>query len=308
MQNGLAESLCHIQERCVGKLPFDHAGVMRIVAEIQRGRRFPPSTFALYYDLVPALLGDDEATVLALFDALARERPVDASLQVLGLDDPALRACRERYVRFMNSDPSCPFDFLPPAPEQIDAFNRQFDRACDLLRQASPKLLEEMRAIISQVILVMGSKGARMQFDGGSAYRLWGALFLNAERHQTRIELAEVLAHESGHSVLFGLSTEEVLVLNPDEELFDSPLRIEPRPMDGVFHATYVSARMHWAMSRLIASGLLTEEECAQAVKARAEDRRNFENGYAIVAAHARLTKTGRTAIESALSYMRQAA
>ena len=78
--------------------------------------------------------------------------------------------------------------------------------------------------------------------------------------------------------------------------------------MDGVYHATFVSARMHWAMSRLIASGLLTEEELALAIKARDDDKRNFEKGYDTVAAHARLTNTGRLALNAALDYMRSAA
>ena len=74
--------------------------------------------------------------------------------------------------------------------------------------------------------------------------------------------------------------------------------------MDGVYHAAFVSARMHWAMSRLIESGLLTDEEQALAIKARDADRRNFEKGYETVAAHAQLTRTGRLAIHAAHDYM----
>jgi hypothetical protein len=307
MHHGLAESLRHIQDECAGRVPFDHAALARVAAAIEQGRRFPPSTFALYYDLVPALLRGDSASATALTDALARERPIEAPLAVLGLDDPVLADHRERYLRFMNSDEANKFDFLPPMPEQVRDFRNQFDCACALLALAIPELLEEMRAIISEIVLVVGPENGTMQFDGGSAYRLWGALFLNAERRQTRVELIEVLAHESGHSVLFGLSTEEAPVLNTDDERFPSPLRVEGRPMDGVFHATYVSARMHWAMSRLIASGYLTEEELKIAVKARDDDRRAFEDGYSTVAAHAHLTDTGRRALDAARAYMSEA-
>jgi hypothetical protein len=83
---------------------------------------------------------------------------------------------------------------------------------------------------------------------------------------------------------------------------------IPRRPMYGVYHATFVSARMHWAMSRLIASGLLAEEELALAVKARDDDRHNFQKGYDTVAAHARLTNAGRMALDAAVAYMRSAA
>ena len=78
--------------------------------------------------------------------------------------------------------------------------------------------------------------------------------------------------------------------------------------MVDVFHATYISARMHWALSRLIESGLPTADEQALAIKARAEDRRNFEQGYETVAAHARLSGTGRRTLDEARAYMNAAA
>jgi len=287
---------------------FDPAALAGVVRAIEQGRRFPPSTFALYYELVPALMRDDNDLAAALFHALARERPIDAPLLVLGLDHPALAGRKGRYLRFMNADDPDTFEFLPPTAEQVRAFIGHFNDACALLEQAMPELLSEMRAIISEIILVTGSKDAKMVFDGGSSYRLWGALFLNADRGSTRVGLVEALAHETGHSVLFGLSTEEAHVLNPDDERFPSPLRMEGRPMDGVFHATYVSARMHWALSRLIESGLLTEEEHALAIRAREEDRHNFEQGYETVAAHARLTGIGRRTLEEARAYMSAAA
>lgn len=308
MHDGLATSLVHIREQCAGTVPLDESALRRIIDDIGLGRRFPPSTFALYYDLVSALLRGETETVAAVLDALGRERPIDAPFTVLSLDDPALARRLERYLRFMNADEGGKFDFLPPTLDDIRHFRVQFDRACVLLMQTMPELLEEIRAIISEIIVVAGPKDAARRFDGGSCYSLWGALFVNAERSRTRVELVEALAHESGHSVLFGLTTEEATVLNPDDERFPSPLRVDNRPMDGVFHATYVSARMHWTMSRLIESGALGEEELALAVKARDEDRRNFEYGYATVAAHARLTATGQAAIDSALAYMKSAA
>jgi hypothetical protein len=65
---------------------------------------------------------------------------------------------------------------------------------------------------------------------------------------------------------------------------------------------------MHWAMSRLLDSGLLTEEERLLASEARDADRRNFESGYRTVAAHGRLTRTGRIAIDAARAYISEAA
>jgi hypothetical protein len=74
--------------------------------------------------------------------------------------------------------------------------------------------------------------------------------------------------------------------------------------MDGIYHATFVSARMHWAMSRLGESGLLDDATRDAALAAAAADARNFELGYAVVAEHGRLTATGRALMNGAREYM----
>ena len=76
----------------------------------------------------------------------------------------------------------------------------------------------------------------------------------------TVLDTAQALAHESGHNLLFGFCASESLVENADEELFASPLRADPRPMDGVFHATYVVARMHQTLTRLLEANVLDDE------------------------------------------------
>jgi HEXXH motif-containing protein len=307
MHLGLAESLRHLSERSAGKVDFDLPALTALIHTIEAGHRLPPLAFALYYDLVPELLAGNEETARALFAELAKQGPIGEPLQILGLDDPAMQDRAERYLRFMSDDEATPIEFVAPSREQVTAFKSQFASAVKLLDMAAPALLAELRAIVSEIILVVAPPEAKIQFDGGSAYRLWGALFTNADRCKTRVDVVEILAHEGGHSLVFGLCTEEAPVLNPEDELFPSPLRPEPRPMEGVYHATFVSARMHWAMSRLIESGLLTEEEHGLAVKARDDDRANFESGYQTVAAHARLSPTGRRAIEAASGYMRAA-
>jgi hypothetical protein len=73
--------------------------------------------------------------------------------------------------------------------------------------------------------------------------------------------MIEGLSHESAHAYLFALSLGDSFVDNPDDELHPSPLRADPRPLDGTLHATYVSARMHYALSHVIESGVLSRSE-----------------------------------------------
>jgi hypothetical protein len=308
MHAGLADSLRHVCAASDGKVEFDRGAIERLIGDIEAGRRLSPTAFAIYYELVPALMAGRLDDARARFAELARQRPIDRSFCVMALGEPTMAEKEARYLRFMSNDPAYRHVFLPPPAEDLAAFKRQFASVMELLEQAAPELLAELKALISELILVVGPKDATVHFDGGSSYQLWGALFLNAVRHKTRIDVIDSLAHESAHSRLFGLCTEEAPVTNPDEELHPSPLRAEARPMDGVYHATFVSARMHWAMSRLIASGLLTEEERILAIRARDADRRNFESGYKTVAAHAQLTRTGQLALDAARAYMGEAA
>ena len=308
MRANLADSLAYIGDEIRGLIDHDAAALGQLVAALRRGDRYPPSTFVLYTELVLSLDrgGNDEAAELLAL--LARERPQAEPWRLHALDDEAIAATAPRYLRLMDSDPDNRFAMLPPPPASAEAFAARFRRAHRLLGIAIPELAAEFDALVSQVILVTGDPHATYQFDGGSSYMLWGGLFLNAESHETDVALIEVMAHESAHILLFGYACDEALVNNDDDALYASPLRVDRRPMDGIYHATYVSARMHWAMSRLIASGVLDDDARHHAEQARAADMKNFEAGYSVVERHGDLTATGAAVMAAARDYMDKAA
>jgi len=177
----------------------------------------------------------------------------------------------------------------------------------DLLDRTVPELAAEIRSLIREIALAVGNPDAAMQFDGGSCYQLWGLLVINPQYHTSPVAIAEVLAHESAHSLLFGFTFDEPLVRNPDSELYPSPLRVDLRPMDGIYHATFVSARMCWAMQRVAADTGIEGAARAMAAEAAASDTLNFAAGHSVVAEHGRLTETGRALMDRAESYMRSA-
>ncbi len=194
--------------------------------------------------------------------------------------------------------------FAPITPATRDGFAALVEEGLDLLDRGLPDLSGEIRAIVHEMLFAQAPAGAATEFDGASHYQFWGLLLLNPRHHRTPLAVAEVLAHEAGHSLLFGLTIDEPLVTNPDTETYPSPLRRDPRPMDGIFHATFVSARMAWAMEELAASGVLTPEERLQALQAAAADRQNFAKGMGVVEAHAALTETGRAVIGAARDWV----
>ena len=300
----LGKSLEHVREASAGHLAFDDAGVARLISDLIGGRQYPPAVFARYYECVIAIDDDDPDEAIRLLGELSAAAPARPGLEVFTLDDPALGAESARYMRMMNADTSVDLGFLPPTREVAQAFRPRLNDGLALLDAALPELAGEIRAILRQIVIAGSDPTKKYQFDGGSHFQLWGALFLNGQYHPDRVAVAEVLAHESAHSLLFGFCTDEALVENDDDELFSSPLRVDPRPMDGIYHATFVSARMHWAMSALACSPILTDEERARALAAAAADLRNFDAGHGVVAAHGRLTGVGAGLMSSAARYM----
>jgi len=307
MRQSLADSLAYVGSAIAGVIDYDPALLANLVNGLQQGWRYPPSTFGLYCELVLALDEGDNNSATALLRELLQEQPQQQDWQILALENPAVAPQAARYLRLMDTDPDNTIAMLPPAPAVTAAFTARFMDAWRLLGAAIPELAAEISALVSQLILVQADTSAKYQFDGGSCYMLWGGLFLNAASHTSNVALVEVLAHESAHLLLYGFACKEPLVYNDDATLYPSPLRSDLRPMDGIFHATYVSARMHWAMSRLLASGFLDETARAQALQARRSDMENFLAGYAVVGRHGDLSATGAAAMAAASAYMESA-
>lgn len=304
MHTSLADSIEHLRIAAKGEVAFNNDGMRQLISSLRNGHRYPPMLFRDYYALADALYADDEVRAAERFERLVRHHPVQQELRTEVLRDSAADEKSAIYKEMLTGSTDVDIGILSPSDEVGERFFERFRRGMKLMDGALPELSGEVRAIIREVVCVVGDPDREMQFDGGSHFQLWGALFLNADFHQTEQAIVEVVAHESAHSLLFGFCTEEPLVFNDDEDLFPSPLRRDLRPMDGIYHATFVSARMHWAMSRLVESGALTKEGEAEAIAALEADRQNFEAGYEVVSTHGDLSATGAGLMDGARAYM----
>ncbi|MBU4520354.1 MAG: HEXXH motif domain-containing protein [Gammaproteobacteria bacterium] len=302
MQDDLLGSLRHVAE--VGPVALG-ALLAAPMAVLASGRSLGPEAFGLYYQLVERLLSGelDEALKVGRQLASCPARPAPACWRVMGRGSAQARGLDAILDQRLGHEAT---DFSPIAGEKVVAFERLLRDALALLAEGLPPLHEELTAMVSDVLLAQAPPGASVEFDGASHYQFWGLLLLNPKHHRDRLAVAEVLAHESGHSVLFGMCREQVLSDNADEERYPSPLRVDPRPMDGIIHATYVSARMAWAMESLAESGCLSPAERTAALQAAADDRRRFHAGLSTVDEHARLTVLGREVIEGARAWIQR--
>lgn len=302
----LADSLRYVIQEARDELPMNEDLILSLVNRIESGERVSAEVFACYYDLVATLMDADLENSVRLIERIQSSQSSHQGRSFRRLQSPRHCPVSALYLEKFLEGSECAV--LPPSLETVDQFCGRFERGLNLLKKAAPELAGEVEAIVHEVIPIMGDPSKKMQIDGGSHYQLWGALFLNAGFHPSDEAMAEVIAHESAHSLLFGLCTHETLVQNDDDEGYPSPLREDLRPMDGIYHATFVSARMHWAMNRLLEAGLVQAQRRDEVVKARDLDRINFESGLSVVRQYGQLTALGQEVMAGAERYMAHSA
>ncbi len=306
----LADSLIYLTEQSSSVLAFDFTKLEPLINAIQSGHRFPGTTFFTYAEIAMALYNNEQQKAIDGFNKIISEVPIPEvayePCRILPSDASPHLKNQDIYLRAMNNDPHLQFFMGAPSHALGHQFLNRIVSGFKLMQLAAPELAKEFKVLINDIVMVVGDAKSDYQFDGGSSYFLWGTLFLNATSHQTDIAMVEVLAHESAHMLLYACTIDEPLVLNPDEDLFPSPLRVDLRPMDGIYHATFVSARMHWAMQSLVHSGILSADDLITAKKACDEDLKNFWAGYKVVSEYGELTATGKKIMQTAVDYMDQ--
>ena len=296
----LAQSVQEIIRGCSAHLQFEE-GIARLSQRIRASSRVAPELYCIYFDLLHAVRRDD-------LDACARllaemESRLDAPLPSFYCRWGALpESTTRRYLTYVNVDPTTQINFKALSTSKFDYIRRIANDAFAVFARAAPELGAEIRSLLTEIVFV--SSVPNLSFGGATSFFCWGALFLNADRHRTLVAMIDGLTHESAHAHLFSLSLGDFFVTNPDDERHPSPLRRDLRPLDGLFHATYVSARMHYAHSRVIESGVLSENEESEARKTLAASRTAFSEGLKTLNDYASLTPLGGRVIDAARCYM----
>lgn len=294
----LADSISAVLQALAGKgVPPGNDLVARVRAE-----PVAPVIFGVYTELVEAIFADNIDLAVKLsselsalsFGSVNEMRIVTFSGRDLGEGQAA------RYRRLLDDDPEFGKQLRALPPADFTQASRQVSRALALLDAAAPELANEIRTLVREIVLVDTDD----QDFGASTFQLWGALFLKVNVQSNRVEIAEAIAHEGAHALLFGFGMGKPLVRNEAQARYASPLRNDPRPMDGVVHATYVIARMHYAVTRLLESGLLTTEEERVALEAQKRNARHYADGWSVINTNVQWTPAGEAALAAARVYM----
>lgn len=293
----VGDSLSSLAEALTSALPDSRPAFERLIAALRQGP-VRPAVVALYSDIVLAVAAEDEASLAAALAGAGALGDLDspAPFRAVTLRDADLGpGLAESYRRHADDDPEVTLDLAPADPAALAKAARVLAETTSRLAAADPELAGELSALVREVVFARNG-GRGPNFDGATTFYLWGANVLNIESATDPSSLAEVLVHEAAHTRLLGETFGRPLVTNPSDERFASPLRPDPRPMEGIVHASYVVARLHYLAGRLFTGS----ERAAR----QTENRERFRAGDEIIMRHAAFTPTGAAIYAATRDYM----
>lgn len=221
-----------------------------------------PAEFGLYFDLAsavhhdPASAASEEniAKAQRLADSVNNATPANGmTIKTLSADhyDAVDIDCLQRWF---DLEPENSMALLQLNDAEFEQASQVLGRALDCIETALPEFYGELATLTTEVIFAKPGPDAKLSFGGASSFALWGAMALNSEAHDQWWDYLPRVVHEYSHNFLFGLAADGQLVTNDPSELFRSPLRDTMRPIDGIYHACYVSARETVAMDAILAN------------------------------------------------------
>jgi hypothetical protein len=265
--------------------------------------RLPSAAFCLNSRLEIAMRVGDVPTVRHCLRAILDLEYPRTTPKVHCLFDGTFgRSFEEFYVSVFTKEfaASFPYPFDGSRPTDEIKSLEDLRAAQEALRMLEPALYAELVTYVTDFMVLASS-----HMHAASSYRAFGLISL---RQQQPIDYwtvyLEHIIHEAAHLHLFAVWKHETLVLNSPTERFESPLRPDPRPMSGIFHAMFVLARISYIYNRFSrdqrfikhAERWATAHNSAKNKRTPAE---KFRDAFDTVMTHGRLSPVGRRIAES---------
>lgn len=308
LRERLAGSLRHLAAACAPHVVLDQPAIAAQIACIAAAPRPRPEIFALHFEILGAAQRSDLAALAAGFADLCAIAPAASpglALRGWGEADIAPGEAA-RLRRIFGEAGDTPIAFGPPRPAILAEARAALGAALAVLDRSAPALHGEINALICEILLAEDTRAGTTRFDGATAFHAQGALLLNATELRTPPAALATLVHEAAHALLFAATEGAPLAENDPTERFASPLRRDPRPMGGICHAAFVSARMVHALDLAVAA--FAPGDRAEARRLRDGAWRAHAAADGVIRAHARLTPAGATFLGAAARHMALAA
>jgi HEXXH motif-containing protein len=303
LRRRLAKSLNYLGE--VASLDASQKAALARIEDRLKAGPVSPWVFGLYSKLVAELSKNTEADVSKIFDDIERAAALPAHQGAVAFGDPGTpESWWHHFSLLFDTDRQRPFKPKTPSAEDCSLSKQDVEESLAVLKRGEPAWHDEVRSLVRMIVLgAPKTSDAADLFNGASTFFLWGASLLNGNLRRSNISMVDLLVHESSHLLLFGVSAEGALTTNSGHERYASPVRKDKRPIDGIFHACFVSTRVHLAMQRLIETGCLSDNESELAVHRRRFNGDSARAALDMLELHAKPTEQGEKILNTLRAY-----
>lgn len=274
---------------------------------IQNKLLFRGYPFILHKKLIDDLNNDCFESTEILITELTQPYIYLASDLVLTLNNECLgKNIQERYAQILQND-----DTFTLAVSGIDSATyenakHKINESLKFLKTSNLELYGEIRTYIQEIILTK-CLTPNVMYDSGSDFNCYSTIFINGENTEKPwMYYLEGIVHEAAHMHLFAINSEDDLILNRVTERFDAPLRKDKRSMSGVYHATFVLARILYAFSGIREACSLNSDEQHYIEKLMRDYQKRFFLSMDLINNSAKMTKLAEELIDNTNEYVRR--
>ena len=261
--------------------------------------KFPSAVvFSAHEALLQSAIKDDIQKfdkAIESFLALPVERYHQQHLEVIEFSKEKIGKSAEFFLgQSYLDDIGLTNDLVSPSMKSFIKTEECITDALSVMEEFAPEWAKEFELLVSQILLAENSDPTKNGFGGASVFSAFGSLLINPKSNKDTATVFMTLIHESSHSRLFLHHLNDPIILNDGDEMYNSPLRSQPRPMEGIFHAAWVSARMVAAANCILNNGfkgntaIYLEKQMHQAKKI-------FMDCVKPIEKNAKLTSFGKT-------------
>jgi hypothetical protein len=260
-------------------------------------RFLTPWSYHIYFKLRVGIMNDEGDSVKEILNEL-NEKPINCFQQSERILQPAFNENWE-YKAF-NDEVSASFgehDYhpLPPCSRQFAAFPSHFEHAVNLIKAVDEAMADEINVLTASIKLLNNNTTL-----AATSPKFFGSIYLSMpedlKQHQ-ELCLVDHLVHETSHLFLNTVLAHDTLVLNDENSRYSSPIRKDPRPMLGIYHAVFVLSRVIRILKKIKECNLYHDivflNQCIKRFI------RMYESGVEIINQDAILTDLGKNIFES---------
>lgn len=294
--NRVKKSMICLLDECIKKLKLQEGNIGQICSVIEKMEGFSPNMHFLHDRLQFSMRGQDVQSVRLHLEKIVQEvQKVTGCDQYISVE--TLKGVDwedfivKEAIRLTKQDCGEEAEILALSEAELaEAKNHVFNALC-LIARNDQNMFDELKVHVRVIKLFTGKVTM-----GFTDVRILGAMLLRLPRKNIDpvLYFVEHIVHEASHMHLNCLMAKDPLILNSPEERFISPLRPDPRPMIGVYHATYVSARIARTFCNIYAA---TGDK--RMLKIVAETLDETIRGVSEISRSARLTFAGKEILAS---------